>query len=298
MVLSNSGSSVRQLTISTAFLRIFTVACVVALGAMVYDYYHLKADSIHAVNSEAKLSVQSEEIMRQRRQIQDFATEISELKTKLVELNNFEKKIRIIANIEKPDEQDGLFGVGGSIPEDLDAQIPLTQKHNSLLRDMHEQVDQLRMASDNQNRGFESLFRFLKDQQKLLAATPAIRPCQGWTTSRFGYRKSPFTGRREFHKGYDIANREGTPVASTADGVISFSGPKGLLGNMVIIDHGHGLVTRYGHLSQILVKRGQTVKRGDTLALMGNTGRSTGPHLHYEVHLNGIPVNPEKYMLN
>jgi murein DD-endopeptidase MepM/ murein hydrolase activator NlpD len=298
MVLSNSGSSVRQLTISTTFIRIFAVACFVALGVTAYDYYHLKVESVRAVNNEAKLSVQSDEIMRQRRQIQEFATEISELKSKLVELNDFEKKIRIIANIEKPDEQDGLFGVGGSIPEDLDAEIPLSQKHNSLLRDMHEQVDQLRMASDNQNRGFQTLFRFLKDQQNLLASTPAIRPCQGWTTSRFGYRKSPFTGRREFHKGYDIANREGTPISCTADGVVTFQGPKGLLGNIIIIDHGHGMVTRYGHLSKILVKRGQAVKRGDKLALMGNTGRSTGPHLHYEVHLNGIPVNPEKYMLN
>ncbi len=298
MVLSNSGSSVRQFTISPAFLRIFTLACLVALGIMAYDYYHLKVGSARAVNNEARLSVQSDEIIRQRRQIQDFATEISDLKSKLVELNNFEKKIRIIANIEKPDEQDSLFGVGGSIPEDLDSQIPLTQKHNSLLRDMHEQVDQLRMASDNQDRGFQSLLRFLKEQQNLLASTPAIRPCQGWTTSRFGYRKSPFTGRREFHKGYDIANREGTPISCTADGVVAYSGPKGLLGNMIVIDHGHGLVTRYGHLSKILVKRGQTVKRGDTLALMGNTGRSTGPHVHYEVHLNGIPVNPEKYMLN
>ncbi len=298
MVLSNSGSSVRQFTISPAFLRIFTVACLVALGIMAYDYYHLKVGSVRAVNNEARLSVQSDEIIRQRRQIQDFATEISDLKSKLVELNNFEKKIRIIANIEKPDEQDSLFGVGGSIPEDLDSQIPLTQKHNSLLRDMHEQVDQLRMASDNQGRGFQSLFRFLKEQQNLLASTPAIRPCHGWTTSRFGYRKSPFTGRREFHKGYDIANREGTPISCTADGVVAYSGPKGLLGNIVVIDHGHGMVTRYGHLSKVLVKRGQTVKRGDTLALMGNTGRSTGPHVHYEVHLNGIPVNPEKYMLN
>ena len=146
MVLSNSGSSVRQLTISTTFIRIFAIACLVALGITAYDYYHLKVNSVRAVNNEARLSVQSDEIMRQRRQIQEFATEISDLKTKLVELNNFEKKIRIIANIEKPNEQDGLFGVGGSIPEDLDAEIPLTQKHNSLLRDMHEQVDQLRMA--------------------------------------------------------------------------------------------------------------------------------------------------------
>jgi murein DD-endopeptidase MepM/ murein hydrolase activator NlpD len=298
VILSNSGSSVKQLTISTAFLRIFALVCLITLGIFGYDYYLLKIGSIQAQKSEVTISSQSDEIIRQRKQIQGFAEEIADLKAELVELNNFEKKIRVIANIEKTDGQDALFGIGGSIPEDLDTQIPLTQRHNSLLRDMHEQVDQLHMASVNQSQGFVSLFKFLKDQQNLLASTPAVRPCQGWTTSRFGYRKSPFTGRREFHKGYDIANRKGTPIIATADGVISYSGPKGLLGNMVMIDHGHGMVTRFGHLYKIVVKRGQTIKRGDTIALMGNTGRSTGPHVHYEVHLNGIPVNPEKYILN
>lgn len=298
VVLSNSGSSVKQLTISTAFLRIFALACLITLGIFGYDYYLLKITSIQALNSEVTISSQNDEIVRQRKQIQGFAEEISGLKAELVELNNFEKKIRIIANIEKTDGQDALFGVGGSIPEDLDTQIPLTQRHNSLLRDMHEQVDQLHMASVNQSQGFVSLFRYLKDQQNLLASTPAVRPSQGWTTSRFGYRKSPFTGRREFHKGYDIANRKGTPIIATADGVVTYAGPKGLLGNMVMIDHGHGMVTRFGHLYKTVIKRGQTIKRGDTIALMGNTGRSTGPHVHYEVHLNGIPVNPEKYILN
>ena len=131
-----------------------------------------------------------------------------------------------------------------------------------------------------------------------MASTPAIRPCKGWKTSNFGYRISPFTGRREFHKGFDIANRKGTPIVATADGVISFSSQKGLLGNALYIDHGHGMVTRYGHLDKILVKRGKSVKRGDKIATMGNTGRSTGPHVHYEIHMNGIPVNPEQYILN
>jgi len=298
VILSNSGSSVKQLTISTAFLRIFAFVCLISVGIFGYDYYLLKIGSIQAQKSQITISSQSDEIIRQRKQIQGFAEEIADLKAELIELNNFEKKIRIIANIEKTDGQDALFGIGGSIPEDLDTQIPLNQRHNSLLRGMHEQVDQLHMASANQSQGFVSLFKFLKDQQNLLASTPAVRPCQGWTTSRFGYRKSPFTGRREFHKGYDIANRKGTPIIATADGVVSYTGPKGLLGKMVMIDHGHGMVTRFGHLYKIVVKRGQSVKRGDTIALMGNTGRSTGPHVHYEVHLNGIPVNPEKYILN
>jgi murein DD-endopeptidase MepM/ murein hydrolase activator NlpD len=243
-----------------------------------------------------------DEIHLQRKQIQEFASEINALKGKLLALDNFEKKIRIIANLENTNESDNIFGVGGSIPDDLDAQLPLTEKHNSLMRDMHEQIEQLSRASGSQQEEFESLLRSLEDQQNLLASTPAIRPIsrrlKSWVTSKFGYRKSPFTGKREFHKAYDIASRKGTPILATADGVVTFSGKKGLLGNTIVIDHGHGMVTRYGHSHKLLKKRGDKVKRWETIALMGSTGRSTGPHVHYEVHLNGIPVNPEKYMLN
>lgn len=298
VILSNSGASVKQFTISKTFLKGFIVFCLVAVGVLTYDYYNLKVSSVRSYSNAVQLSSQKDEIIRQRQQIQEFAGEISDLKNKLVDLNNFEKKIRIIANIENVGDQNNLFGVGGSIPEDLNAQIPLTRKHNSLLREMHEHVDQLHLASANQNQGFDSLFKHLQDQQSLLASTPAIRPCKGWKTSNFGYRISPFTGRREFHKGFDIANRKGTTIVATADGVVSFAGSKGLLGNAVYIDHGHGMLTRFGHLDKITVKRGKPVKRGDKIATMGNTGRSTGPHVHYEIHLNGIPVNPEKYILN
>ncbi len=96
----------------------------------------------------------------------------------------------------------------------------------------------------------------------------------------------------------DIANRKGTAILATANGIVSFAGKKGPMGNVVVIDHGHGMITRYAHLSEALKKQGDTVKRGDIIAQMGNSGRSTGPHLHYEVHLNGVPVNPVTYILN
>jgi murein DD-endopeptidase MepM/ murein hydrolase activator NlpD len=243
-----------------------------------------------------------DEIRLQRKQIQEFAGEINALKAKLVELNNFEKKIRIIANIGKPSKSNGIFGVGGSIPEDLDGQIPLKEKHYSLIRDMHEQIEELDRASISQQAELTLLLKSLEDQQNLLASTPAIRPLpentKSWVTSRFGYRKSPFTGRRELHKGLDIASRKGTSILATADGVVTFAGKKGLLGLTIVIDHGHGMKTRYGHNHKLLKKRGDKVKRWEPIALMGSTGRSTGPHTHYEVHLNGIPVNPEKYILN
>ena len=124
------------------------------------------------------------------------------------------------------------------------------------------------------------------------------RPALGWPTSKFGYRHSPFTGKREFHKGLDIANRKGSPIVATADGIVTFTGRKGLLGEVLVVDHGHGIVTRYAHLDKIISKKGTRVERGQVIAHMGNSGRSTGPHLHYEVRLNGVPVNPTKYILN
>jgi len=305
VILNSSGAPAKQLCTSKASIHLFGVVIIAvfaAIGYIVYDYYNLRETTSFLQNREVYIASQLEEIHHQRKQIQEFANEINSLKGKLLELNGFEKKIRIIANIEKTNDSGNIFGVGGSIPEDLDAQLPLKEKHNSLMRDMHEQIEQLSRASGSQQGEFESLLKSLEDQQNLLASTPAIRPVsrglKSWITSRFGYRKSPFTGRREFHKGYDISSRKGTPVLATADGVVTYAGKKGLLGNIIVIDHGHGMITRYGHCYKILKKRGDKVKRWETIALMGSTGRSTGPHVHYEVHLNGIPVNPEKYILN
>ena len=301
VILSNTGAPAKQICASKAAIRLLGLLIITGLllcGYLVYDYWNLKRTTAHLQTREMTISSQLDEIQSQRKQIQEFANDISTLKEKLVALNQFEKKIRIIANMEKTDESENIFGVGGSIPEDLDAQIPLNEKHNGLMREMHEQIEQLNLASLNQQEGFESLLKGLHDQQNLLASTPAIRPVRGWTTSPFGYRTSPFTGRREFHKGYDIAAQKGTEILATADGVVTFTAAKGLLGKTVIIDHGHGVVTRYGHCDKFLKQRGEKVKRWEPIATVGNTGRSTGPHVHYEVHLNGVPVNPDKYILN
>jgi murein DD-endopeptidase MepM/ murein hydrolase activator NlpD len=116
-------------------------------------------------------------------------------------------------------------------------------------------------------------------------------------TSDFGYRRSPFTLASDFHKGIDIAAAWGTPVAAPADGVVKFAGYKGGYGKMVVIDHGFGVVTKYGHTSEIFVREGDKIKRGSKIALVGNTGHSTGPHLHYEIQSDGLPVDPMQYIL-
>ena len=301
IILTNSGKTVRQFTVPIAL--VVALALVITSGAAVFaisffDYQTLRKSIAGHHRMAQTIDDQREAISQQRLQIQSFAYEINNLKEKLVKLEKFEKKIRVIANLETSDGEDSLFGVGGAAPEDLDPRLELTQRHEGLMREMHLHVDELERASERQEKNFGDLFDTLEGQRNLLASTPAIRPTGGWITSRFGYRTSPFTGRKEFHKGMDIANRKGTAILATADGIVSFVGKKGAMGNIVVIDHSHGLVTRYAHLSKSLKKRGEAVKRGDIIAQMGNSGRSTGPHLHYEVQLNGVPVNPAKYILN
>ena len=130
----------------------------------------------------------------------------------------------------------------------------------------------------------------------MLAAKPQGWPVKGWVTSNFGMRNSPFTGKRKMHEGLDVAARTGTPVFATADGIVSRAETAPGYGKLVIIDHGYGYKTYFGHNSKIYVKVGQRVKRGDKLSAVGNTGSSTGSHLHYEVRRNGVPLNPRKYI--
>ncbi|MFH2067828.1 MAG: peptidoglycan DD-metalloendopeptidase family protein [Pseudomonadota bacterium] len=301
IIASNTGASVKRATVSTFKLRLLIslLACgFLFSGVLVFDYFQLKKSSVETDEFLQTITDQDTEIQNQRKQIQLYANEINLLKSKLVDLNNFERKIRIIANIENTIDQSSIFGVGGSAPEDLDINISLEQKHGSLLREMHEQVTQFKAISTKQKTGFQSLLTHLDKQKNLLASTPAVTPTRGWVTSRFGYRKSPFTGLKEFHKGLDIAAKTGTPVIATADGVVAFSGIKGLMGKIITVDHGHGMVTRYAHLNNQIKKQGDIVRRGDVIGEVGNTGRSTGPHLHYDVKLHGISVNPEKYILD
>lgn len=301
ILLGGSGTTIRQFQFSRKKLIGLGVCIIFCIAAICYgfmDYIGLHQKIRGKEVLERKLSLQTEEVIHQREQIQKFAEEINALKEKLLQLDEFKKSICIIANIDKANSERGLFGIGGSTLEDLNASIELTQRHQRLIKDMHRQMGQLEQAAFIQRDEFESLLGELESQKNILAHTPAIRPAKGLITSKFGYRQSPFTGRREFHKGLDIANQKGSPIIATADGVVTYAGHKGLFGNMVVIDHGYGIVTRYAHLDKIIIKQGKRVHRSDVIGHMGNSGRSTGSHLHYEVRLNGAPVNPSKYFMN
>jgi murein DD-endopeptidase MepM/ murein hydrolase activator NlpD len=138
----------------------------------------------------------------------------------------------------------------------------------------------------------------LAEQGRVLASTPTIAPVLGLITDGYGRRKDPFTGRLAFHRGLDISARRGTPINAPADGIVVFAGRNGGLGRTVRISHDFGFTTVYGHLDKISVEPGDLVHRGQEIGLLGNSGRSTGPHLHYEVHEDGVSKNPLYYVLD
>jgi len=132
----------------------------------------------------------------------------------------------------------------------------------------------------------------------LLASTPSVWPVRGYLSASFGNRTDPFTGQWDFHPGIDISTPSGTRITAPADGVVVSAGVKGAYGNAMVIDHGHGIVTRYGHMQAFNVKPGQRVRRGDVIGFVGNTGRSTGYHLHYEVWVRDQVQNPIHFILD
>ena len=299
--LKSDGKLTKKVNTSFVFLSLLFVSFVTGmtlLGFFFYDYHTLRKSMGDVHQMAQKIIDQQALIAEQRSQIQDFADQIDALDEKLARLNQFEEQVRQLANLEPYESEENMSGVGGASPESLDAQLELQQSHDRLLKDMHRQISDLETISARTSGSLENLVNKLEKQSNLLAATPSIRPTEGWISSPFGKRTSPFTGRREFHKGLDIANHKGTPILATADGVITYAGQKRNMGNVLVIDHGHGIVTRYAHLDEMTKKRSEKVKRGDVIGHMGTTGRSTGPHLHYEVRLNGVPVNPQKYILN
>jgi murein DD-endopeptidase MepM/ murein hydrolase activator NlpD len=168
----------------------------------------------------------------------------------------------------------------------------------SLADKVKKDIAWLARNSTVEERILEELIEAAKDKSARWAATPSIWPVRGWVTSGFGARISPFTGQLAMHDGLDIGAAPNTPIQASASGYVTSAGFDAKMGNVVLIDHGYGIQTEYGHLAKILVRQGQKIKRGDVVALVGSTGLSTGPHLHYMVKVQGQAVNPHNYILD
>jgi murein DD-endopeptidase MepM/ murein hydrolase activator NlpD len=163
--------------------------------------------------------------------------------------------------------------------------------------DFMSQLNELSHQLDDRDKQLTVLESMIMNRNLRAEVLPAGRPItKGWLSSSYGIRNDPFTGKPEFHKGVDLAGKDGSDIMSVAAGVVTWSGKRYGYGNLVEINHGNGYVTRYGHCKETLVKVGDTVKKGQLIAKMGSTGRSTGPHVHFEVWVNGRTVDPGKYI--
>jgi len=229
----------------------------------------------------------------QKKQLDTLASKVGYFEKRMESLREYENRIRVMAELVKPKGQ--YLGVGGPSREDTLGRHEAERETRSLSR-IHQSMDQLIAEADQKERSFKEIIEFLEKKKSILSRTPSIWPVQGWVTSEFGSRPSPFSGAREFHAGVDIASRSGKEVVAPADGIVSEAERRADLGNAVVVDHGNGLSTLYGHLLQCAVTKGKFVRRGEVLGYVGSTGKSTGSHLHYSVYLNNIPVNPRKYL--
>ncbi len=292
IVLLPEGSlKVRQMKIPKPliYLSCLVIAPFLCLiGYASYDYYSVKKElpRLYALEQEYNL---------QKPQIPALSQKIDEIKQKLADYKKFDDKLRIMVNLETKDDNIQFVGVGGSDPIQMGPDRTLEK---TKIRIMHQSLDNLDTEITIQSQRKAELCKFLENQKSMLACTPSIWPTRGWVSSSFGNRISPFTNEREFHKGVDISARMKTKIIAPANGVITSVSRTYGYGNLITISHGYGMQTVYGHLDSSLVKKGDTIKRGQEIALLGNSGRSTGPHLHYEVHFNGLPVDPFRYILN
>jgi len=164
--------------------------------------------------------------------------------------------------------------------------------------DLHRTVSQAERELRLQIESYDEVSRRLETEKLRFARLPAVKPMEGYYTKSFGMRLHPILGIYRPHQGIDIINDVGTPVYATADGTVQFAGRESGLGIIVAINHGYSASTIYGHLSKTLVRQGQSIRRGQLIALSGNTGLSTGPHLHYEVRVNGVAQNPIDYFFD
>ncbi|OJH41606.1 M23 family metallopeptidase [Cystobacter ferrugineus] len=295
MVIADHNAPVRRFNISRSLIwQVSSGALLlagVALGASLH-YFQVARDA-------AENRILREENLTLRTQLKSVRERIEHIGSTLDRVERFDQKLRAITLLSDPQRNLAMGpverepGVGAPVAETQFTELTSLESPKSLPG----KLDRLSAEATRQEQSLQELQAYFQDQKSLLASTPSVWPTRGWVTSDFGQRLDPYTAERVGHAGMDIAAPHGKPVDAPSDGTVVFAGLEGGYGNVIVIDHGYGIKTRFGHLSKILVKAGDRVKRGMQIANVGNTGRSTGPHLHYEVRVNGIPQNPRKFIL-
>lgn len=292
MIVTDGATNLNRLKISSLSLNILVflfITSFILTGILIVNYVKMHMET-------QRLSYLEEETTFQEKQIEEFEEVFATLTARLDQLKTMNEKLRDVAKISEYGGGYEMFGIGGPLPED---QEKSKRDDGSNYDRINKDIERLKKESELQGRSLQELYSFLEGQQNRLDSTPSILPTRGiYNVKGFGFRKDPITGKLRMHNGVDIINKSGTPIFSPAVGVVSFTGIRSGYGKYIIVDHGYGVSTGYGHLKNILVEENDRVMRGDKIGLMGNTGRSIGSHLHYEVRINDVPINPLLFVLN
>lgn len=322
------GSTAKPLrfSFSRKLVRNFVIgACALVLADfLVISHYVIRTQEVLELTSFRT------EAMSARQQTAAFSSAVDDLKKRLVSMKEVNQRLRVMLGIEVPKSGDMVNGRGGEdvpLPEATEMSgrssnkttdtesgnavqgVEGNQEHSSLagpdsshnelqeVASIKEGLEWLSKEATVQERILNDLAQAAEHRSTRWAATPSIWPVKGWVTSGFGPRVSPFTEKPAWHDGLDIGAAPNSPIQAPAQGRVTATGFDPKLGNIVRLDHGFGIETLYGHLAKALVKEGQRVNRGDVIALVGSSGLSTGPHLHYMVKVNGQALDPTKYIL-
>ena len=324
-IVSNQTGQTRKVVLPATWLKAMTLVgaiLVVIFAAGLVDYFGLLLQAME----NKRLRAENAQLIKQ---FQVVESKVSSLENSLERVKTFTTKLKLITNIDAEDRVTKLtMGAKPAAGQPVEEYEPMEQRASPQEMQAQDQTfateefanDQAgELAVEESDKDYGSLvvridkavretqlkeqsvidlWESLSERQSLINSTPNIKPAKGWLTSRFGYRISPFSGKTALHAGLDIAAAPGSPVYAPADGVVVFASYDESYGKLVTVDHGYGVTTRFGHLSQIYVQTGQRVSKWDVIGAVGNTGRSTGPHLHYEVRVNGTAVDPANYILD
>jgi len=282
---SKSGS--KTLTVSKVALKVIIgggALAVVLLAGFLVDYLTMS-------NARASYKSLLKENQAQTEQLKQYESTVDRLKKTVDDFEVYAKKLNVMAGLKA----EGIKEVGIG---DSQSSIPsVTPQVLNPPKFSVESINNINQKARDLGKNLSTLVIFFENQKARLASTPTIWPTIGWQVGYFGPRTDPFTDKPAFHYGIDIATNEGAPIVAPAEGIVVQIKNGPTTGNMILISHGLDISTAYFHLSKFLVREGQKVKRGDVIGLVGRTGKALGPHLHYEVRINGEPVNPQRYIL-
>ncbi len=285
LIITNKKDAIKKVCASSKFLKyvgVFATVLMISMAYILFDYVKTKQQGAEFDNIKKLAEIQ-------RDQINSLAGKVLDFEKKMEYFRLVDEKIRAAGNIGKKIKTKGqLLGVGGVQQEQAAEGTTLDQ--------LNKNIDRLLQDAETQEKSFQEVLSFLKKRESILASLPSLWPVKGWVTSHFGHRQSPYGGSSEFHKGIDIATQAGKPIIAPADGIVAESVNRPDMGNYVVLNHKNGVSTSYAHMLRTTVRSGKNVTKGEVIGYVGNSGRSTGSHLHYCVNLNGVPVNPRKYL--